>query len=115
MKVIKKEGFRLPYVGKTKFIELTRNGVDYKGGLFFIRDFNKLERVKEILSEILNDEIVFTQTCFMCGSMFLCASCEHNNVCQSRDLPLYCICEECSSKTNSYEKYVEKSARMLSV
>ena len=108
MRVLKKQGFKLPYLGRDKFIELTRRGLGYERGSFFIRDLNNAENIRDILSEILNEKIVFTQTCLICGKEFLCTDCRYYDACPTRDLPLHCICENCSQKNDLYERYVER-------
>jgi len=107
--ILKKNRIKLPYLGRDKFIELTRIGLGYEQGSFFIRDFNNIENIIQLLSEILNEKIVFTQTCVICGKEFLCTECKYINTCSTRDLPLHCLCENCSQKNNLYKRYVEKN------
>jgi len=108
MKVLNKKGFRLPYMGTDRFRELTRMGVEYERGSFFIRNLNNVESIKDALSEILSERIAFTQTCLICGKEFLCTDCKYYDACLTRDLPFHCICKKCSQKNDLYEQCVER-------
>ncbi|MCK5625896.1 hypothetical protein KAI11_03480, partial [Candidatus Bathyarchaeota archaeon] len=70
-----------------------------------------VEEIKDALSEILNEEVRFPQTCLICGNEFLCIKCKYYKSCSSRDLPFQCICKKCSVK-NTYDQYLEKSQRV---
>ncbi|MCK4952194.1 hypothetical protein KAS14_00195 [Candidatus Bathyarchaeota archaeon] len=107
MRTLKKQGFKLPYLGKEIFIKLTRMGLDYEQGIFLIRDLNNIENIRDFLSEILNEKTVFTQICLICRKDFLCTECKHYSECPTKDLPLPCICEKCSQKNNLYEQYLK--------
>lgn len=113
MRILNKEGFKLPYLGTDRFKELTRIGLSYKRGSFFIRDLNNIEKIKDALSNILNEEVVFTQTCLICGKEFLCTECKYYSSCPSRDLPFPCVCKNCSQNNDLYERYVEKDKRRM--
>ena len=108
MKALSKQEFNLPYLGADKFKALTKMGLGYNRGTFFIKDINNVENVKDALANMLDEKIVFTQTCFVCGENFLCLTCKYYIYCLSRDLPFYCICKKCSRHKDLYEKYVEK-------
>ena len=43
MRVLDKNGFKLPYLGRDKFIELMKTGLEFDRGrnVFYIRDFNR--------------------------------------------------------------------------
>ena len=60
MMILNKDGFKLPYLGRPKFIELMKMGLEFERGrnVFYIRDLNRSEEIKDSLSEILNQEIV---------------------------------------------------------
>jgi len=107
LKVVTKEAFRLPYLGREKYIELVRSGVTYdkKTQTFSIKDADNIDRIKLILSEILNDDITFAQKCFICQTRFTCTDCEFSDSCVTRDIPLYCICRPCYSKQDFAERY----------
>ena len=67
--VLNPKGFKLPRVEKEKFILLIHLGLGYNRelGLYSIKDYNNIEKLVDALSEILNTEIVFYQTCTRCG------------------------------------------------
>ena len=107
MRIFKKHGFKLPYLGKEIFKELTRIGLDYEQGIFLIRDLNNVENIMDFLTEILNEKIMFTQNCLICRKDFLCTECKYYGECPTKDLPLSCICVKCSLKNNLYEQYLK--------
>jgi len=109
MRALNKQRFKLPYLGTERFKELRRIGISYKRGSFSIADLNNVEKTKEILSEILNEKVVFTQTCLICRKEFLCTECKYYEYCQSRDLPFHCVCKNCFQKNDLYELYVERN------
>jgi hypothetical protein len=113
MKALNKQGFKLPYIGTDGFKELRRAGVNYERGRFSIGELNNVENVKLLLSEILGEEIAFTQTCLICGKEFLCSECKYYDSCPSRDLPFHCICKSCSKKNKLYDRYVERDKRRM--
>ena len=88
-------------------------GLGYNQGKFYIKDFNKVDNLKDVLSNILNEEVVFSLTCFICGKDFICLECKYYEVCLSRDLPFYCICKKCSIKNDLYDRYQEESNNKL--
>ena len=98
MVVLNKKGFRLPRLEKEKFILLMRLGLEYDRteGAFRVANCNNVEKLMPTLSEILNDDkICFTQTCLICGKDFSCQECRYYEICDTRDLPLSCICGKC--------------------
>lgn len=115
MRVLNKDGFKLPYLGRDRFIELMKMGLEFERGrnIFYVRDLNRAEEIKDALSGILKKEIAFPQTCLICGKEFLCLECKYYETCPSKDLPFHCICKDCSTKNDLYNRYVEKSKRMI--
>lgn len=107
MKVITTEGFKLPYLGKERYIELLRIGVRYekKTRTFFIQDISNVDQIKKVLSEILKDDIAFAQKCIICKSRFVCEECEFTDYCETKNIPMLCICRACYSKTDFAEEY----------
>ena len=107
MKVITKEGFRLPYLGRDRYIELMRSGVAYdkKTRNFSIKNVDNVDHVKIILSEILNDQVTFAQKCLICQTRFTCTECEYAYICGTKDIPMDCICSQCYSRPDFVEKY----------
>ncbi|MEM3736609.1 MAG: hypothetical protein QXJ75_00740 [Candidatus Bathyarchaeia archaeon] len=115
MKVITKDGFKLPFVGKEKFIELMRIGVGYdrQARTFFISDLDRIEHVKAALAEIIGEEVTFAQSCFICGRSFPCSECRFYGECKTQDIPLNCICDTCLDKPDLYRRYVEKGIKLF--
>lgn len=113
--VITRNGFKLPFMGKEKFIELMKAGLRYDGQTktFHIENLEYLEKLKSLLSEQLKDEITFAQICFLCNSIHQCNICEYQNICRSRDVPTYCICGKCLHKPNLYGLYLKKTNEIL--
>lgn len=109
MKILNKKSFKLPFIGKDKFIRLTRVGLGYDGGSFFVKNYNNIEKIIDIISDILGEKISFLQTCILCGRDFLCSDCKYHNRCTTKDLPLQCICQNCRATPGLYDRYVEKS------
>lgn len=128
MKVIQRDGFKLPFVGKDKFVELMRSGVGYNRDTrtFYIRSSAELERVKLVLSKILNDDVkiipeeveekpvTLEQTCFLCGKNFPCKTCEFFDECPTKEISSFCVCPECQKKSDGYEQYIAKSKVRIS-
>ncbi len=107
MITISRNGFKLPYLGKEKFVELMRSGIAYDKarGLFYVVEGGNPERAKATLAEILDDEVVFSQTCLVCKRDFGCADCDYRISCPTRDVPLFCLCSSCRERPNLYESY----------
>jgi replication factor C large subunit len=62
--VLNKNGFKLPHVEKDKFVLLLRLGLDYsrEKGLYSIRNYNNMDKLRDTLQDILKAEVSFTQT-----------------------------------------------------
>jgi hypothetical protein len=97
MVVLNKNGFKLPRVEREKFILLIRLGLDYNSQkmLFSIKNYNNMDKLRDALQEILKSEVVFTQTCVICGTDFGCAGCKYAEFCSTKDLPFTCVCPKC--------------------
>jgi hypothetical protein len=115
VKLITKEGFKLPFMGKDKFIELMKSGIGYNRelGVFFISDMDNIDRAKTLLSNLLGEEVEFAQTCFICQTAFNCRDCEYYGICKTRDIPIYCLCKKCYNQADIYKRYVEKNRSIL--
>ena len=100
MKTLQKKGFKLPFIGRARFTELKKWGLKYTRGFFVISNLNHVERIMNLLSEVLKEEVRFIQTCYLCDTEFLCVDCNHYDSCPSRDLPLQCICLLCAQQRN---------------
>jgi len=112
MLVLNKRGFKLPRLEREKFVELVRGGVGYQNGFFFIKDPN--EKILSTISAVLQENVAFTQTCTICRKEFPCGDCTYYSLCQTRDLPLQCLCQNCRSGQDIYEQYVSKNASNIS-
>lgn len=111
MKYLNKKSFELPFMGKDKFIRLTRIGLGYTGRSFYIKNYNNVEKIVDTLSDILGEKISFLQSCILCEKEFLCSDCKYYNLCATKDLPLQCICGNCTKSVNLYDCYVERRSR----
>jgi hypothetical protein len=110
MVVLNKKSFKLPRVGKEKFVLLLRLGLDYNQGSFCIKNYNSIEKLVDTISSILNvEKITFLQTCSICGKDFPCSDCKYYESCATKDLPFHCVCPQCLKEGRLYEEYVESS------
>lgn len=107
MLIISRNGFKLPFLGKDKFIKLVRNGLGYDKTrkLFFIEDFNNIDQIRLILSEILPDDVLFKQECIICHRKFECKECEFKGKCETENVPMLCVCNECYHNPDFVEKF----------
>ena len=122
--VLDPAGFKLPYMGKDKFIQLMRAGITYdrKGGRFAVRRFDNLDTVEERLSEIISKpvkfrrseepstqvkEVNFTKECYVDAKPVPCAECEFLDDCPTHTITTmkYCLCDETLADPTSYDKY----------
>lgn len=122
-------GFKLPYMGKDKFIALMRVGVAYdrSSGKFVVRRLTNLDSVEERISEIISkpvkfirpeeesgqvDESNIVKECYVDGRQILCAKCEFVDNCPTHAITSlkFCLCDETLADSKGYEKYVEKNA-----
>ncbi len=115
-RIITKDGIKLPFMGRDKFIELMRLGLGYdrQTRTFHIADFEHIDHVKATLTEILRDEVKIAQTCVLCRKFITCSECEYYHICGSPDIPAYCICQKCYSTPDLYERYVKKTTELTS-
>jgi len=115
MKIITGEGFKLPFVGKETFLDLMKTGIGYdkEDRTFYLKNVENIREVKEVLRNILRDDVTFAQRCFICKVPFPCTSCSHEKTCSTSDIPLYCICNSCRKRTDLYDLYVEKGRKIL--
>jgi hypothetical protein len=97
MVVLNKNCFKLPRVEKEKFILLLRLGCDYnrEQGTFSIKNYNNIDKLRDTIGDILKSEIVFMQSCSLCGSDFPCSGCKYSESCTTKDLPFSCVCPKC--------------------
>ena len=123
-------GFKLPYMGKDKFIQLMRAGLNYdrKTGRFVVRRLDNLESVEERVADIILKPVRFRRSeqagavsrpedesvkeCFVDAKLALCAGCEFIEDCPTHILTglKFCLCDESLADPTTYVKYVEKKA-----
>ena len=121
------KGFKLPYMGKDKFIQLMRAGISYDraGGQFAVRKLDNLDAVEERVSAIMGKPIKFAreiveeealgnslQECYVDGTHVSCEACEFIDNCPTHSNPSlkFCLCDETLADPKGYEKYVAKDA-----
>jgi hypothetical protein len=122
--------FKLPYMGKDKFIQLMRAGITYdkNSGSFAVRRLDNLEAAEERLTGILSRPIKFArqdqapvagqhkaiQECYVDGKPAPCDKCEFIQACPTHGITSlkYCLCEETAADPKAYEKYITKSSSL---
>jgi hypothetical protein len=120
-------GFKLPYMGKDKFIQLMRAGISYdrSSGMFVVRRLDSLDTVEERLAGILSRPVKFarlgeatpapegsvTQECYVDGQQVPCDKCEFLQACPTHLIPAlkFCLCDDTVADPKGYEKYVAKN------
>jgi hypothetical protein len=120
--------FKLPYMGKDKFIQLMRAGITYdrNSGKFAVRHLDNLDTVEERLTGILSRPVKFArpgqapvsgqnkmiQECYVDGKPVPCDKCEFIQVCPTHDMISlrFCLCDETLADPKAYEKYMMKSS-----
>jgi hypothetical protein len=121
-------GFKLPFMGKEKFIQLMRAGIKYDSvsRKFSVRRMDNLDSVEESLSQIVSKPVRFTRpditrpklheeqiakSCYVDGNVISCETCKFLDDCPTHVLaiPKSCICDETISDPHGYEKYVAKN------
>ena len=128
-------GFKLPFMGKDKFVQLMRVGLKYDSSRrgFSVRRMDKLDSVEESLSQIIGQPVKFLRsaitselktgdnskimkTCYVDTSDISCDECEFVESCPTHFIQQlkYCICTQTLSDTQAYEKYVAKNHEALS-
>ncbi len=110
MAVLNKKAFKLPRVEKEKFMHLLNAGLDYNREqcLYSIKSYNDIEKLMDLINEILNTEVIFLQSCTQCGKDFPCGDCKYDELCTTKNLPFNCVCPQCLRDRKQFEKYLEK-------
>ena len=122
--------FKLPYMGKDKFIQLMRAGITYdrNTGKFAVRRLDNLDAVEERFTGILSKSVKFArpaqavvsgqakalQECYVDGKPAPCDECEFVESCPTHEITSlkFCLCEETVADPKAYEKYVAKSSSL---
>jgi replication factor C large subunit len=126
--ILDPSGFKLPYMGKDKFVQLMRAGLSYdrKNGRFVVRRLENLDSVEESVSQIISKPVKFMQTqqtvvgqpegdvtkeCYVDANSIQCAKCKFIDDCPTHSLSVlkYCLCDATLADAKSYDKYVAKS------
>ncbi len=111
--VLNKKAFRLPRVEREKFILLLRLGLEYnrEQGTFCVSNYNNIEKLIDALSEILNvEQVMFLQSCIVCGKDFPCQDCKYTEPCTTRNLPFHCVCPQCLREGRTIEEPGQEGA-----
>ncbi len=122
-------GFKMPYMGKDKFIQLMRAGLTYdrKAGQFVVRRLDNLDSVEQRVSEIILKPVKFkraeqivtgteeddvSKECYVDSKQAICSKCEFVDDCPTHTIITlnFCLCDETLADPNSYDKYVAKKA-----
>lgn len=123
-------GFKLPYMGKDKFIQLMRAGLSYDRKIrkFVLRRLDNIDSVEERVSEIISTPIRFKRTeevtpvrgedvetvkeCYVDSNMIYCSKCKFIEACPTRTLTSlkFCLCDKSLADANTYDKYIAKNA-----
>jgi hypothetical protein len=96
--VLNRKSFKLPRVEKEKFVLLLRLGLEYnrEQGFFSIKSYNNIEKLVDEVSNIPGlERVTFLQSCLICGSDFPCQDCKYWELCDTKNLPFYCVCSKC--------------------
>jgi hypothetical protein len=83
MVVLNKKGFKLPRLDPQTWGALMRLGLQYDRTqlTYSVVNCNNVDKLLESLSDILKDDVSFTQTCLICGSDFPCQECRYFELC----------------------------------
>jgi hypothetical protein len=110
MVILNKKAFKLPRVEKDKFVLLMHLGCDYNRdqGVFSIKSYNNIEKLMETISGILDNEVIFLQSCTRCGKDFACGDCKYDELCATKNLPFGCVCPQCLRDRKQFEEYLQK-------
>ena len=108
--VLNKKAFKLPRVEKDKFVLLMHLGCEYNRdqGVFSIKSYNNIEKLMETISGILDNEVIFLQSCIRCGKDFACGDCKYDELCATKNLPFGCVCPQCLRDRKQFEEYLQK-------
>ena len=133
MEMLDPNGFKLPFMGKDKFVQLMRVGIKYDSATraFSVRRVDNIDSVEGSLSQIIGRPVKFVRpattpeqkeaklgiikTCYLDAKEIPCDSCEFVESCPTHFLQdlKYCICTETLSDAQAYRKYVAKNQEFL--
>jgi len=125
--LLEPNGFKLPYMGKDKFIQLMRIGLAYdrNRGMFAVRRLSNLDSIEERLGDVIGKPVKFerpeeapvqkggevVKECYVDGQQIPCSSCEFVDDCPTHTMTTlkFCLCDETLSDREGYDKYVAKN------
>jgi replication factor C large subunit len=127
--ILNPTSFKLPFMGKDKFIQLMRSGIRYDSAnrRFSVRRMDNLDAVEQSLSLIVGKPMKFirpdvepqprlsgdkiTKVCYVDGTVISCDACEFVEDCPTHVLSglCSCICSNTILDPNGYEKYIHKN------
>jgi replication factor C large subunit len=128
--VLDPANFKLPFMGKDKFVQLMRAGLKYDSAnrRFSVRRMDNLDSVEESLSQIVAKPVKFirpnvaapaqvlgeeeiTKLCYVDGTEISCGACEFVDNCPTHVLSSLkpCLCSHTLSDSQGYEKYINKN------
>jgi len=127
------KSFKLPFMGKDKFIQLMRVGIKYDSHTrtFSVRRTDNFDSVEESVSQIVGRPVKFmrsalslesekglstiTKVCYVDSREIRCDACDFVESCPSHFLQdlKYCVCTETLSDSQAYHKYTAKNRELL--
>jgi replication factor C large subunit len=120
-------GFKLPYMGRDKFIQLMRIGLTYdrNRGMFVVRSLSNLGSIEERLGDVVGKPVrferpeqasvegrgVILKDCYVDGRQVSCSKCEFVGDCRTHTMATlkFCLCDETLLDQEGYDKYVAKN------
>jgi replication factor C large subunit len=122
-------GFKLPFMGKDKFIQLMRAGLNYDraGRRFAVRHLENLDSIEERVGEIIGRPVKFrrpeqvakasegegliVKKCYIDEVRVHCAKCAFIEDCPTHAILSleFCLCDKSLRDVWAYQKYVEKN------
>lgn len=129
--ILDPKGFKLPYMGKDKFIQLMRSGLSYdrSSGKFAVRRLDDLDSIEERITDIISKPVKFNRPeqidrgieadiikeCYVDGRQVPCTDCEFLEDCPTHTITglRFCLCDETLADPKGYEKYVAKNTTIV--
>ena len=90
------EWFRLPRLGRDKFISLMKAGLVYDRSKGFKAEVDaNLTTIISILKKALGEDFEFVPKCFICNSSVECFLCAYYQICDVKSVTPDCLCNQC--------------------
>ncbi|GBC74812.1 hypothetical protein HRbin06_00119 [archaeon HR06] len=106
MRIIKKEWFKLPRLGKEAFIQIMNMRVKYdkvKG--FMVDDDTDLLSFSSFIKEILKEDLEVYLKCSLEGKVTPCDTCDYKPFCDRINVSSECLCDECYKNEEVFTLY----------